>query len=196
MTDSSSKSKEACVITDNSHGRMYFGPPSKEKNSKEVFKLITKSGHHFEYNENGKKFEHIPGQSHELCGTDLEETKEDVVKSIVAREGDIAIIAENGNLKLKANNIYIEASGDNSDGSLLVDANDHVIIHAGEKLVLGGSDVCVVSGSSITLSAQSTLRQLYTSISVSESPLSGITALFSGPLGWLSLVKQITETCK
>ena len=195
MTNSSSKSKEGTLITDNPHGRMYFGPPSKEKDSGEVFKATTKIGHHFEYNRNGKKFEKVPGASEELCGTSLEEVPDEyITKSIVARQGDICIIAENGNLKLKAKNIYVETTGEDDNGSILMSANDHVSIKANEQLSLHGAKVCVNSSDSITLNAEGFLHFLAADI-IQGSPLSSLTSMFF-PGIIANLIDEISQTCK
>ena len=108
--------------------------------------------------------------------------------------GDIVINAEDGNIKLKAKNIYIETLGSGSDGSILVRANDHIIMRADEQLNLAGGKVCVTSADSITLNSNGYLRFLCADI-IQGNPLSSALETFMpGPVA--KLITDIVETCK
>ena len=102
------------VVTDNPHGGMVYGPINDEKNDDGTRYLQTvEGGHTLIVNKNGNKLDHTPGTHNELCGTDLVKGKntdapdEAVAKAIVARKGDIVIVAEHGNIKLNAENIWV-----------------------------------------------------------------------------------------
>ena len=88
------------VVTDNPHGAMVYGPVTTEKDDDGTRYVQTvKGGHTIIVNENGNKLDHTPGTHNELCGTGLVEgkntksTDEAVAKAIVARHGDIVIVA-------------------------------------------------------------------------------------------------------
>mgnify|MGYP007000191732 len=92
----------------------------------------TIAGDHITWaNKNGNKTTITPGTSGEICGTELvkgkntKTTDESGAKAIVARQGDIVITAEQGNIKLKAKNIWIETTAEAPEGNFLVNSNGH-----------------------------------------------------------------------
>ena len=148
----------------------------------------------------GNKEERVPGSSHEICGSGLNQDSsfigpsENIAKSIVCKNGDLVLAAPDGNVKIIAKNIYVETIGSDSDGSILIKANDHITMRAEEQLNLAGGKVCVTSADSITLNAKGYLRLLYADV-IQGSPLSGLLGSFlPGPVA--SLITDIAETCK
>ena len=191
------------IITDNQYGLIFMGPSGeKDKVGESVdtnMVVSLKGGHNQTYTLAGNKGELVPGSSHEIVGINLsqgrnESESETIAKSIIAENGDIVLNAENGNIKLKAKNIYVETLGSDSDGSILIRANDHIIMRADEQLNLAGGKVCVTSSDSITLNSKGYLRLLYSDV-IQGSPLSGILGTFvPGPVA--KLITDIAETCK
>jgi len=191
------------IIADNQYGIIFMGPSGEQDKVGESVDtnmvVSLKGGHNQTYTLGGNKGEIVPGSSHEIVGINLsqgrnESENEAIAKSIVADNGDIVLNAENGNIKLKAKNIYIETFGDGSDGSVLIKANDHITMRADEQLNLAGGKVCVTAADSITLNAKGNLRLLYDDI-MQGSPLSGLLGtLMPGPVA--SLITDIAETCK
>ena len=186
------------VVTDNPHGILSFGPIApKDKDANTAMVLSLDGGHTQLYNKNGNKTEINPGKSEELCGTNLvrgdqQETSEEVIaKHIVARNGDICITAENGNIKFKAKNIYAECIGDGEDGSFLLKANDHITMTAGEQITISGSKLCMLSSDSITLNAQGFLN-LFCADVVKSSPLNVIAKILTGDIigGFIDTVRK------
>ena len=158
-----------------------------------------KGGYNQTHTLNGNKGEIVPGTSHEIVGTNLDQERkeaesENVAKSINAENGDIVLNAENGNIKLIARNIYIETYGDGSDGSILIRANDHITMRADEQLNLAGGKVCVTAADSITLNSKGYLRLLYADI-IQGSPLNSLIGTFL-PSPVAKLISDIAETCK
>ena len=141
----------------------------------------------------------IQGSSHETYGKGLEAGRdsgenESIAKSIKCANGDLVLSAPNGNVKIIAKNIYVETVGAESDGSILMKANDHVTIKADEQLNLSGGKVCVTSADSVTINAKGFLRLLYADV-MQGSPLSGaLSAFLPGPVA--TLISDIAETCK
>ena len=191
------------IIADNQYGIIFMGPSGEQDKVGESVDtnmiVALKGGHNQTYSLGGNKAEIIPGSSHEIVGINLsqgrnESENEAIAKSIVADNGDIVLNAENGNIKLKAKNIYNETFGDGSDGSVLIKANDHITMKADEQLNLAGGKVCVTASDSITLNAKGYLRLLYDDV-IQGSPLSGLLGTFMpGPVA--KLITDIAETCK
>ena len=192
------------IIADHpEYGTIFMGPSGEDDKIGEELGtnmiVSLKGGHNQTYLLNGNKGEIIPGSSHEIVGINLsqgrnESESEVIAKSIIAETGDIVISAENGNIKLKANNIYIETEGSGNDGSILIKANDHITIKADEQLNFAGGKICMISSDSITLNAKGLLNLLVSDIN-KGSPLSNISGIFlPGPVA--DLISSIAETCK
>lgn len=191
------------IITDNQYGLIFMGPSGEQDKVGEGLDtnmvVSLKGGHNQTYTLGGNKGEIVPGSSHEIVGINLsqgrnESENENIAKSINAENGDIVLNAENGNIKLRAKNIYIETLGSDSDGSILIRANDHIIMRADEQINVAGGKVCITSADSITLNAKGYLRLLCADI-IQGSPLSGLLGTFlPGPVA--NLISDIAETCK
>ena len=188
------------LITDNPHGILSFGPiASENKDDNTGMSLFVDGGYTQLINKNGNASVVVPGKSEELCGTELaqgdqqEASEEAIAKHIVARNGDICITAENGNIKFKAKNIYVECIGDGNDGSFLLKANDHIEMIAGEQMTMGASKICMVSSDAITLNAQGFLN-LFCADVVKSSPLNVVAKLLTGDvLG--GFIDTVRKTC-
>ena len=191
------------LIADNQYGLIFMGPSGEQDKVGESLDtnmvVSLKGGHNQTYTLGGNKGEIVPGASHEIVGISFpkernSDERENIAKSITCENGDIVLNAENGNIKLKAKNIYIETLGSDSDGSILIRANDHIIMRADEQLNLAGGKVCVTSADSITLNSKGYLRLLCSDI-IQGSPLSGLLGTFMpGPVA--KLITDIVETCK
>ena len=186
------------LITDNQHGCLSFGPIGPEdKDDNSAMSLFLDGGYNQLCNKNGNASITVPGKSEELCGTQLaqgdqqEASEEAIAKIITARNGDICIIAENGNIKFKAKNIYAECIGDGNDGSFLLKANDHITMTAGEQITISGSKLCMLSSDSITLNAQGFLN-LFCADVVKSSPLNVVAKLLTGDIlgGFIDTVRK------
>ena len=186
------------LITDNQHGILCFGPIGPEdKDDNSALSLFLDGGYNQLCNKNGNVSITVPGKSEELCGTQLaqgdqqEASKEAIAKIITAKNGDICIIAENGNIKFKAKNIYVECIGADNDGSFLLKANDHISMIAGEQMTMGGSKICMVASDSITLNAQGFLNLFCADVRKS-SPLNVVSKILTGDIlgGFIDTVRK------
>jgi len=188
------------IVTDNPHGILSFGPIApKEKDDNNAMLLALDGGHTILCNKNGNKAEINPGKSEEVCGINLvqgdqqEASKEAIAKIITAKNGDICITAENGNIKFKAKAIYVECIGDGNDGSFLLKANDHISMIAGEQMTMGGSKICMVSSDSITLNAQGLIYQICADVE-KQSPVNAVSKILKGDvLG--AFIDTVRKTC-
>jgi hypothetical protein len=189
------------TLTDNVYGSIHFGPSGDPKNDPGTHYTRSLSNGNLElHTKQGNKSEIVMGSSHEIvAGTvpgDKRDSGEDekVTKSITAKTGDIAIIAEDGNIKLKAKNIYIETVGDGNDGSFMVKANEAITLVAGEQMTLGGAKVCMTAVDSINMNAGGIIYFLCKDMT-KGSPLAGVLSAFvPGPLA--NLVDAISQACK
>ena len=186
------------VVTDNPHGVLCFGPIApKDKDDNNGMFLCVDGGYAQLINKNGNASIVVPGKSEELCGTRLaqgdqqEASEEAIAKIITARNGDICIIAENGNIKFKAKNIYAECIGDGNDGSFLLKANDHITMTAGEQVTINGSKICMISSDAITLNAQGLIYQICTDVE-KQSPINAVSKILKGDIlgGFIDTVRK------
>ena len=171
------------ILTDNPHGAIVYGPITPEDTDDGTRYLQTSTGGHITWaNKNGNTTTITPGQNSEICGRGLvqgkntDATDESVAKAIIARKGDIVITAEQGNIKLKAKNIWIETSGEGSAGNFHVNSNGHVNLTAGEKVTIGGTKMCLIGKENIALSSDGFINAISEGFNHSApfSPLFGI----------------------
>ena len=188
------------LITDNQHGILCFGPIGPEdKDDNSALSLFLDGGYNQLCNKNGNASITVPGKSEELCGTQLaqgdqqEASEEAIAKHIVARNGDICITAENGNIKFKAKNIYVECAGTGNDGSFLLKANDHITMTAGEQITISGSKLCMLSSDAITLNAQGFLNLFYADV-IQSSPLNVVSSILQGDI-LKGFIDTVRKTC-
>ena len=185
------------LLSDNPHGIMFFGPGGEDDDGAQ-YTVATSSGSMVHYNKNGSKTELIRTKSHEICGDDLVKDrksleKEVIAKSIVAKNGDIVLHAQNGNIKLLAKNIWIETNGDGNDGVFYVNANGQIQISSSDQLVLSGSKVCMRGQAGIDLVSDHFINVL--GELKSGSPLSSLIGTFVPPQ-FADLLKGIQASCK
>jgi len=186
------------TVTNNPHGCIIFGP-SGDQDDGSILNVAKTNGHHDHYNKNGNKTIITPKKSEEYCGRELTEDRkegenENVAKAIICENGDMIINCKNGNLKIIAKNIYVEALGADSDGSILVKANDHIGVVAGEQMTLGGAKICMTSSDSIIMNMKGLLHLGCADIN-KFSPLNPvIDALLPGPIK--ELIFGVSQSCK
>ena len=190
-------------IFSNQWGSMYMGPIGEalkiSENTNSCAFISYKSGYTEFHTLDGNKQTRVQGTDHEICGIGLGAGRDDaereiITKSITCENGDLVLSAPSGRIRLLAENIDIECLGAGSDGSILMKANDHITIAAGEQLGLAGGKICVTSADTITLNAKGFLRLLYADIQ-HGNPLAGaLSAFMPGPVA--QLISDIAETCK
>lgn len=186
------------TVTNNPHGCIIFGPIGTEDDGSQL-NIATTNGHTLHYNKNGNKTIITPKKSEEICGREFTEDRdegesENVAKAIICENGDLKLHAPNGNLKILAKNIYIEAIGDGNDGSILVKANDHIGVVAGEQMTLGGAKICLTSSDSITMNMKGFLYLACADINKVSflNPL--IDVLIPGPIK--ELIFGVAQSCR
>lgn len=191
------------TLANNPYAHIHFGPsgePGKKgEDLNTCMTTLLRNGHACIFTNDGNKSEINPGSSHEICGTELKRgrndaEKEAIGKSITCENGDLILTAPNGNVKILAQNLYLETMGADSDGSILMKANDHIILKADEQINMAGGKVCITSVDSITLNALGVLYEFYSDIE-QGSPLNGITEIFKLS-SVTQLIKAFANTCR
>jgi hypothetical protein len=185
------------LISDNPHGIMFFGPGGRDDDGAQ-YTMATSSGSMVHYNKNGSKAEIVRTSSYEICGDDFVKDrktleKEAIAKAIIAENGDIVLNAQQGNIKLLAKNIWIEANGDGKNGVFYVNANGQIQISSSDQLVLSGSKVCIRGQAGIDLASDHFINVL--GELKSGSPLSSLIGTFLPP-PFADLLKGIHASCK
>lgn len=185
------------LLSDNPHGIMFFGPGGRDDDGAQ-YTMATSSGSMVHYNKNGSKAEIVRTSSYEICGDDFVKDrktleKEAIAKAIIAENGDIVLNAQQGNIKLLAKNIWIEANGDGKNGVFYVNANGQIQISSSDQLVLSGSKVCIRGQAGIDLASDHFINVL--GELKSGSPLSSLIGTFLPPL-FADLLKGIHASCK
>lgn len=190
-------------IFSNQWGSMYMGPIGEalkiSENTNSCTFIAYKSGYTEFHTLDGNKQTRVQGTDHEICGIGLgagrdEAEKEIITKSITCENGDLVLEAPSGRIRLLAQNIDIETLGADSDGSILVKANDHITIKADNQLNLSGAKVCVTSADTITLNAKGFLRLLYADVQHGNPLAQSLSTFLPGPVA--NLISDIAETCK
>mgnify|MGYP001362746802 CR=1 FL=1 len=192
------------TIANNPYANVLCGPfgPEGKDTIKSEFTIACKSGSQQIFYEGGDKLEVVKGSSHEICGTDEGQVDTDspnwsdqkVGKSITAENGSICFLAENGDLHIKARNIYLEANAGESDqGNIFITAKGHTIIKSGEELRLGGSRMCVICPGNMNFVGNMIVNGGFDKAS-SVASAQFLSAVLAG--NWATLISQISKSCK
>ncbi len=179
-------------IADNPHALIHCGPVFKESlDDERDLTVATSGGSGVVFYKDGRKVEIIEGASHENVGHNKDTEKKDAVaKAIVARNGDIHHVAEQGDVCIKAKNIYFEAMGDSPNGTFHILSNGPMTIACQQHLKCAAGAMCVVSAKSLDINAQVNIAGGLTKMK--DPDLFSLASNFS----WAALMKAITTKCK
>lgn len=129
------------------------------------FRILTQKGGGLGFYDNGESGEDIQvgitGKSIEVVGSKIKKsdtaTQDPIVpaKWIKAKNGDIVLDAENGNIILKGDNILIEANGIRNDqnGDVLIKANKGIRIDAPDIRV-DGTQIRILAKKDFTITGK------------------------------------------
>lgn len=185
-------------IADTEDAKIIVGPIEEENKTKSIYSTFLSSGYNEIHTKTGNSAIVVPGTYKEVIkgqiyGDDRDvPQKENVARSIFVEDGDIAIVAKNGNIKLKADNIFVECSSGENDGSFMVNANEAITMVSGEQMTLGGAKVCISSADSITLNATGLLNFLCSDIE-KGSPLGSLGIMLPKELD--NFIKAVITSC-
>ena len=132
-------------VADNPHALIHCGPVFKESlDDERDLTVATSGGSGVVFYKDGRKVEIVEGASHENVGHNKDTSKKDAVaKAIVARNGDIHLVAEQGDVCIKAKNIYFEAMGDSPNGTFQILSNGPMTIACQQHLKCAAGAMCV-----------------------------------------------------
>lgn len=139
------------TICNNSHALIHAGPLGPEgKDIGNDLYVATSAKCQTHWNKNGTKTEYVDGKWDEVSGYNIA-AENRIARTIVAKNGDIHINADSGDLYLKARNIYIETEGAKPHGCFLVNANGHMILSGADEVrIASGTNLCLIGKSKIT----------------------------------------------
>jgi hypothetical protein len=182
------------TIFNNSHAFMHCGPigPDTEEIGNDLH-IATSGKCQAHWNKNGNKVEYVNGRLDEVSGYNITQ-EHDIARTIVAKNGDIHINADFGDIYLKARNIYVETKGDGKNGCFLVNSNGHTIITGNEVRVAASSNLCLLGKSKVTIVGS----QLLSSGGFKESGSLGAASFLNNIMAgnFQSLIEGMLQSCK
>ena len=184
------------TIAQNPHAFVHCGPiKTDDVDDKRDLTIITSAGNETIHAKSGNCVERIQGFSGEVVGIAGDPAQEGGVgKAIVSKSGDIVFNAENGDIYLKARNIYFTASdGREGKGNIMAECNGMYQVSSGGEYRLAASRMCIVSEGNMNFVGNMMLSGDFNKGSsvASAGFLSGI---LSG--NWATLITAISQSCK
>lgn len=183
---------------DNDYGIMFWGPPGPEsKDDGRDLTISTKSNHSMQFCESGNSSSVTPKCSTENVGANISKSKdgkEAPAKQILAENGDIVFIAQNGNIRLKAKNIWIETNDEEPGGNFLVSSNGYISLASGEQTRIMGSKVCIRGECGVDISGSDVIIKGSLSFGDYSSVFGTVKALLAGD--WAKILEGIDKSCK
>ncbi len=143
------------TVASNPHCMIHCGPIGPESgDDRRDLTIVTSANSEMVYGKNGNKSEHITGAYSEVSGHQIDpEQRDAVARAIIAKNGDIILIAESGNIRMRARNIFMEAidgnetvDGENQKmGNVNIYANGQCTIATGDEIRLAAGNICAVA---------------------------------------------------
>jgi hypothetical protein len=184
------------TVVNNSHCCIHAGPMGvKSQDVQNDLYIQTSKKCYTNWFKNGTKTEYVHGRWDEVSGYGITQ-EHDIARTICAKNGDIHINADYGDIYLKARNIYMETKGDKPNGCFLVNANGHMVLTGAEVKVASGTNLCLIGKGKITATGNQLIGisgsgNGWTSACSSANFLSSImTSNFS------SVINGIAQSCK
>lgn len=184
---------------DNDYGIMFWGPPGPESlDDGNDLTLATKSNHMMRFCESGNSSFITPKCNTENVGKNLKPSSQDgkevPAKQILAHNGDIVFIAENGNIKLKAKNIWIETTDGDPGGNFMVSANGYINMVSGEQTRIMGSKVCIRGECGVDIAGTDVIIKGTIAYGDYPSVFGSLKAFLAGD--WAKILEGIDKSCK
>lgn len=182
----------------NPYGTIFWGPPGPEsKDDGRDLTIATKSNHSMNFCESGNSIFITPKCNSEHVGHNIDyekDPKETPAKQILAENGDIVFIAQNGNIKLRARNIFIETIGADPAGNFLVSSNGYITFASGEQIRLASGKICIRGESDIDMASPSVNIQGKISYGDYTSVFGSFKKIIQGNIG--EILKAVNQSCK
>lgn len=185
------------TIANNPHVLMHCGDVGSDEDGESGQRdltLVTSAGCQTIYAKSGNKIEHIQGWSGEVVGHSLDPAQNDgIAKVVVAKSGDIVLIAEAGNIRMKAKNIYVETSGESGEGNFMVSANGQMTLATGSEFRVAAGRMCFASEGNMNFVGNMVVSGGFSKASAVASA-GFLSSILAGD--WASLITSISKTCK
>lgn len=184
------------TIAANPHAFLHCGPVnSDQKDDKRDFTFITSADNTVIHSKSGNKSERIQGTSSEVVSISGDPAQSGGVgKAIIAKSGDIVLNAENGNVHIKASNIYFEASsGKEGQGNIMASCNGYYQVATGGEYRLAAGRMCFVSEGNVNFVGNMIVSGGFSKANaVAGAGL--LKQLLAG--NWADIVTAISQSCK
>ena len=189
--------KRFLKIVDNEYATIFTGPGNQKlETGRQYTEWINKVGNFRTHWDNGAMTQVTTGPSFEVCNSEPEapKTSEDVGKLIHCKNGDMVLITE-GNFKVRAKNIILEASDTAPGGNVDIIGNGLVTIKTDETLRIAAGEVQITGEKHIVVDAQGFLY-LIGDIKNSGHPtvVGTISAFVNG--NWASVLSSVSTTLR
>lgn len=189
--------KRSLRIVDNEYATIFTGPGnSKLETGRQYTEWINKTGNFKTHWDNGGMTQITTGPSLEVCNTDPEkpETPEDVGKLIHCKNGDMVLITE-GNFKVRAKNIILEASDAYPGGNVDIIGNGLVTIKTDETLRIAAGEVHITAEKHVVVDANGFLYFIGDIKNSGHPTIVGtISAFING--NWASVLSSVSKTLR
>ena len=184
------------TISQNAHAFVHCGPLKvDEKDDKRDLTILTSSGNEVIYAKSGNKLERTQGFSGEVVGIAGDPSQEGGIgKAVVAKSGDIVLTAENGDIYLKARNIFFSASdGREGKGNIMAECNGYLQLATGGEFRVAAGRMCFVSEGNMNFVGQMVISGgMHKGSSLASAGF--LSSILSG--NWASIITSISQSCK
>lgn len=150
---SAGRQKKTFKIFDTSDAVMFTGTGNQDRETGRELTLWSRAGNCETHWKNGAHTRVTTGPDTEVVHTQPVDAsqEEDTGKLIIARHGDITLIAETGNIKLKGKNLIFEAEGSGQDGEVSILGNGLMTLSSNETVRISGGEVQITAEKNIVL---------------------------------------------
>lgn len=140
------------TVTANPHCMIHCGPLGPESKDSQMRDLtvVTSTDSTVVWGKNGNKEEQVTGTYTETSGWNIDPDQDDAIsRAIVAKNGDIILTAESGNIRMRAKNIYMEAIAPDKDsdkhGNVNILGNGQITLSTGDEIRFACGNMCAVA---------------------------------------------------
>ncbi len=184
------------TITNNPHALIHCGPiHDDEHDDQRDLTINTSSNCQVIYSKSGNKVEHVQGYHADTSGHEIDPDQDDAVaRAIIAKNGDIILVAEGGSIRMKARNIYMETiDGENGHGKIMGNANGLIQFSTGDEFRVAAGKQCLIAKDKFNMVG----NLIHAGEADMGNPL-GKSSIFKSIMagGWDSILNGVIKSCK
>ena len=184
------------TLTNNPHCLIHCGPIGDDSvDDQRDLTVNTSSNCQIIYSKSGNKVEHIQGYYADTSGHEIDPDQKDAVaRAIIAKNGDIILVAEGGSIRMKARNIYMETiDGENGHGKIMGNANGLIQFSTGDEFRVAAGKQCLIAKDKFNMVG----NIVHAGEADMGNPL-GKSSIFKSIMagGWDSILNGVIKSCK